>query len=151
MVYRSTVRALLVAVALQLGGCAGVDVRLNEAAGELRAGHAEAARQRYQALASDQRSSVRVRASLGAAHASLALGDSAAHRAWLERAADDRDVPMLSSEACFELAELLRREGARPRALNYYYRAAGLAQGEPDHQDIYRRSLQAISDVLHAS
>lgn len=133
--------ALLVGVSL--AACRTPQQTLDRGAVLLRTGRAREASDLFGRLSSDRDPRIRIQAYLGAARACNLLADDARQRRWLERAAADTDVPGLIEEVFFELAEILRREGDRSQALNYYYRAAAAA--ERDHRpEVYRRAILAI-------
>jgi hypothetical protein len=129
-----------------IAACATADAQLNGAAAQMRDAHFVEARVTFARLVNDGNPRVRVRAALGAAHASAKLADTPAERRWLERAANEPEVPHLSEEAYFELAEFLRHAGDRPAAMNWYYRAAATAERDQDHREIYEQSTRAITD-----
>ena len=128
-----------------VAGCLGGEARLNRARDALSAGKPALAERRYAALCDgrDGDPRLQIRACLGAARAAAALRDGDAERRFLERAADLPEVPGLSAEAYFALAERLR-EGDHARALNFYYRAAAAAQRD-QRRDLYERSVAAIA------
>ena len=124
--------------------CMPREAALARAQATLTDGRPGEARERYARIARARDQRIRVRACLGAAHASTVLRDPAAERQWLERAVADPEVPGVSEDAYFELAELLRKDGNRAQALNFYYRAAAAAQ-RTHRRDVYDRSIHAIA------
>ena len=135
---------VLLAAAPLCGGCRNERAAIEEASALVRAGRVADGRARFERLAGSRDQRTRVLASLGAARASFQLRDEPSWRRWLERAAADPEVPGASEEAYFELAEMLRRDGDRSRALNFYYRAAAGAERER-RRFLYQRAIQAIA------
>jgi uncharacterized protein HemY len=131
--------------ALLAAGCGPRVSTLDQAERFLRTGRARDALGLYVDLASSADAKVKVQAATGAARAAQKLHDTIAARRWLERAVALPDTPDASEEAYFEYAELLRADGDKPRALNYYYRAAAGAQAHRAGGYPYQLAVQAIA------
>jgi hypothetical protein len=132
-------------------GCAGTPRRaIDRAAAEARAGRANAALARFDAVAArrDVSDAERLEALVGAAHACDTLGDAAGARTRLERAVE-RDVPGAVEPVEFELAERLR-ELDHARALALYYRAAAGAEQHRAGGFPYRAAMDRIIQMSMA-
>jgi hypothetical protein len=126
-----------------LAGCASPEVLLRQAEQDQRQGLLLPARAKYERVAKVRAPAFRVLGMVGVAKVSLELDDDAAAHLWLERATAVAETGDVGELGYFEVAELHRREGEQSRALNFYYRAASLAERR-QNRDTYRRAVQAI-------
>src|SRR5262245_29489710 len=117
-------RHILLALCAALAGCGGRIDRIALADRWLATGRVVDARNEYAYFAWSKDPALRVRALLGASHASAKLHDGRSALEYLRRAAEAPEAPGVSEDAWFEWAEHLRAEGDRARALSFYYRAA---------------------------
>jgi hypothetical protein len=138
-------KVALTALCVALAACGGRIDRIALADRWLATGRVVDARNEYAYLAWSKDPALRVRALLGAAHASMRLHDGRSALEYLRRAAESPEAPGVSEDAWFEWAEHLRAEGERSRALAFYYRAAAGAAAHRAKAEPYGRSIAAIA------
>lgn len=131
-----------------LAGCGGHVDRLALAERWLQTGRAYDARNEFSYFLWAKDPATRVRALLGASHASTKLHDPRSAIEFLRRAAESNEAPGVSEDAWFEWAEHLRAEGDHARALSFYYRAAAGCAAHRQKGPPYDRAIAAIA-TLH--
>jgi tetratricopeptide (TPR) repeat protein len=140
--------ALALPLALVVGcGWGGRLDRLQLADHWLASGRAYDARNEYSYLLWSKDPATRVRALLGASHASAKLHDPRSAIELLRRAAEANEAPGVSEDAWFEWAEHLRAEGDHARALSFYYRAAAGCASHRAKGPPYDRAIAAIASL----